>query len=94
MTEFTFNIRLSALLHLDINQEIRSYVSMGNNLSQIAEQLSQTEVFGCLTDAERLELAGLAVKKSRKKGAVICFQGDEHLYDLRLHALAVNNTIY
>ncbi len=50
---------------------------MDNYLKRIVEQLSQSDVFSHLIEAERLELAGLAMQKSLKKRNVVFFQGDE-----------------
>lgn len=49
---------------------------------QLADQLARAEVFGLLTPAERLELAGVAHRKALKKGDVLCYQGDEHRFAL------------
>jgi len=50
---------------------------MDTNLKHLVEKLSQSEVLGHLTEEVRLELAGLAIRKSLKKGDVICVQGDD-----------------
>ncbi|MBN1453773.1 MAG: Crp/Fnr family transcriptional regulator [Anaerolineales bacterium] len=50
---------------------------MDDTLKRLVEKLSRAEVFSHLTEEERLELAGMALRKSLKKGDVICFQGDD-----------------
>ncbi len=55
---------------------------MEGQTPQLAEQLARAEVFGLLTPTERLELAGIAHRKTLKKGDVICFQGDERRFVL------------
>ena len=58
------------------------YVVMDYRTHQLADQLARAEVFGLLTPAERLELAGVAHRKALKKGDVLCYQGDEHRFAL------------
>jgi CRP-like cAMP-binding protein len=66
---------------------------MGNSLNHLIEQLSQAEVFGHLTEEERLELAGMALRKSLKKGDVICFQGDDCRFVLYIESGALRSVI-
>jgi CRP-like cAMP-binding protein len=66
---------------------------MGNSLNHRIEQLSQAEVFGHLTEEERLELAGMALRKSLKKGDVICFQGDDCRFVLYIESGALRSVI-
>jgi len=46
-------------------------------MDDIVAHLGQSGVFSFMTEAERVELVRIAVRKSYKKGDVICYQGDE-----------------
>lgn len=66
---------------------------MGKNHKRIVEQLSQTEVFGYLTDVERIELAKLAIQKILKKGDAVFFQGDKYYSVLYIASGALRSII-
>ena len=53
---------------------------MDYSLKHLIERLSQSEVLGFLSDEEQLELAKLAMRKSLKKGDVLCRQGEERRF--------------
>ena len=55
---------------------------MDNNQRRLPEYLRKTEIFGCLNDAERLELARISVRKDLKKGEIVCDQGYESRFVL------------
>ena len=62
-------------------------------MDRIVEQLRNTEVFGHLTEKERLELTRIAVRKVLGKGDVICFQGDEHRFVLYIASGTLRSVI-
>jgi CRP-like cAMP-binding protein len=66
---------------------------MDKNLERLVEQLSRTEVFGHLTDEERMELARLGIRKSLGKGDVICFQGDHFRFVLYIASGTLRSVI-
>jgi CRP-like cAMP-binding protein len=66
---------------------------MENDLKRLADQLGQTEVFSHFSDGERLELARLAVRKSLRKGDVVCFQGDNCCFVLYIALGALRSVI-
>lgn len=66
---------------------------MNTNLKHLVEKISQSEVLGHLTEEVRLELAGLAIRKSLKKGEVICLQGDDCRFVLYIASGALRSVI-
>jgi len=50
---------------------------MESKAKQIIEQLSRSEVLGQLSRRELDQLAALAIRRSLRKGEILCFQGDE-----------------
>ncbi len=66
---------------------------MDNKINRLVEQLSHTKVFSHLTETERLKLAEMAVRRSVKKGDVICFQGDECRFVLYIASGALRSVI-
>jgi len=66
---------------------------MERNGTFLAELLNKTDVFGQLTETERMKLAALAVRKVLKKGEVICFQGDVSRFVLVIAGGALRSVI-
>ena len=62
-------------------------------MNRLVEQLGNTEVFGHLTETERLELARIAVRRSLRKEDVLCFQGDEWRFVLYITNGALRSVI-
>jgi CRP-like cAMP-binding protein len=49
----------------------------GGTMSRLADLLGSAEVFQCLPESQREELASLAQRRSLEKGEVVCYQGDD-----------------
>lgn len=46
-------------------------------MSRLADLLQAAEIFGCLADQQREELAKQATRRSISKGEILCYEGDE-----------------
>ncbi|MDI6695204.1 MAG: Crp/Fnr family transcriptional regulator [Anaerolineales bacterium] len=62
-------------------------------MSHLADLLSEAEVFNQLTGKERQEVSRLAVRRSLKKGDVLCRQGDDWPYVLYIVSGALRSVI-
>jgi len=66
---------------------------MEKNLNQLVEQLGHTDIFGQLTNMEKIKLAGLAVRKILRKGEEICYQDDESRFVLYIESGSLHSVI-
>lgn len=66
---------------------------MESNQNRLLEYLKHTEVFGLLTEPERLGLAQLSIRKTLKKGEVICRQGYESRFVLYIASGVLRSVI-
>ncbi len=66
---------------------------MEKKIKYLIGQLGNTEVFGHLTETERHELARIAVRRSLRKGHVLCSQADEYRFVLYIASGTLRSTI-
>ena len=66
---------------------------MENKLNHLVEKLEKSEVFCHLTVTERLQLARIAVRRTLRKGEILCFQGDEWRFVLYIASGALRSVI-
>ena len=66
---------------------------MDYSLKHLIERLSQSEVFKYSSDQELLELANLAMRKSLKKGDILCRQGENRRFVMYIGSGALRSVI-
>ena len=66
---------------------------MDKKIDFLITKLRHTEVFGHLTETERHKLAEMSVRRSVKKGEIICFQGDICRFVLYIASGALRSVI-
>jgi len=66
---------------------------MDYSIKHLIERLNQSDVFKFLSDEERLELAKLAMRKSLKKGDVLCRQGENRRFVTYIASGALRSVI-